>query len=189
MLCQEISKQWDWSYTESHCIPMQTGNNYLVESHIQTSFLEKKWLQTWKWYKRRKLFCSLKLKDPQTVTWSSSKCLKHMCDGRNTLHKVYIIKYESYTAQVSLFKVPYRLTQSGHPFLERINLSAWIPKIKILCSFHPRLVSRGPNAMVESTSNEPKRPRITYCCQKLIVLVLSLANVLERYTLKKVNDS
>ena len=40
----------------------------------------------------------------------------YMCDGRKTLYKVW-----SYTAQVSLFNFPYRFTQSGHPFLERIN--------------------------------------------------------------------
>lgn len=39
-----------------------------------------------------------------------------MCDGRKTLCKVW-----SYTAQVSLFKFPYRFTQSGHPFLESLR--------------------------------------------------------------------
>ena len=67
----------------------------------------------------------------------------YMCDGRKTLYTVW-----SYTAQVSLFNFPYRFTQSGRPFLERINPPAQncshkdqILKIKILRSFHPRLAS------------------------------------------------
>ena len=86
--CAKKSRSNENGHIESYCIPMYTPRRQQLhggKSYSNVFFLQKRWSQTWKWCKRRKLFCSLKSKVKKWPTNSNMVILQILKTYQHTM--------------------------------------------------------------------------------------------------------